>query len=174
MPPNPARAARPRKAAAKRPDARKAAKPGKAGAKAPARRPARPAPARKKGKPAANPLAKPAQPAKAARRQAARPAKREAARPPMPPPAHDGMSLPLHRPHQGLPPLHARVPLRRVKEAEHAHRDPRFAQAKPDLKWMRAHNDPRKSFKMAKDRMVPRMKPMVNWYRKAPKAKGGR
>jgi hypothetical protein len=79
----------------------------------------------------------------------------------------DGPAMP------GAGAAHARETLRHNKEAEHAHRDPRGEQAKMDGKFARAKHDPRKEYGQAKDRQVPRMSGMVNWFRRAPKPKGG-
>ncbi|MCA1819029.1 MAG: hypothetical protein ABR562_02955 [Thermoplasmatota archaeon] len=59
--------------------------------------------------------------------------------------------------------------VRHGEEADHMHRDPRWTQPKMDAKWSRAKHDPRKEYGLAKDRQVPRMNAMTNWFRKAPK-----
>jgi hypothetical protein len=59
---------------------------------------------------------------------------------------------------------------RHLAEAEHAHRDPRIEQAGIHGAAP-GHHDPRKDGGLAKDRIVARMKPQVNWFRRAPKHK---
>ncbi len=58
--------------------------------------------------------------------------------------------------------------IRAWKKAQHEHQDPRFAAGHPDARWQHPHLNVRNSnFGAARVRMVGRMNPIVNWYRRA-------
>ncbi|MEA3191523.1 MAG: hypothetical protein QOD77_2105 [Thermoplasmata archaeon] len=58
--------------------------------------------------------------------------------------------------------------IRKAEAAEHEHQDPRGGSARFD-KHSKEHKDPRKIQDNIKSRGIPRMNPIVNWFRRAPK-----
>lgn len=61
--------------------------------------------------------------------------------------------------------------LRHLSAAEHAHQDPRWEQAKPDDKYAKPHVDPRLDQGAIKNRRIPRLDSVSNWFRQAAKPK---
>ncbi len=61
--------------------------------------------------------------------------------------------------------------IRHKAEADHAHEDPRWTAEKPDDKFLHSHTNPRLDQGAIKTRGIPRMNPMINWFRRAPKKK---
>lgn len=58
--------------------------------------------------------------------------------------------------------------IRKAEAAEQEHQDPRGGSARFD-KHAKEHKDPRKIQDNIKSRGIPRMNPIVNWFRRAPK-----
>ncbi len=125
------------------------AKPKTSTKKAMMARPTKPAKARAKAK-AAKPVVSAKPPVKVGKRSAHRPD-------PLTLPGHHATKMEHHQ-HE-------------MEEAEHAHQDPRWPQGRPDAAGMPAHANPRLDQGAIKTRGVPRMNPMINWFRKAPKSK---
>jgi hypothetical protein len=66
---------------------------------------------------------------------------------------------------------HRAEAMRKIEAAEHEHQDPRGTAARFD-RHSREHKDPRKVQDSIKSRGIPRLNPIVNWFRRAPKRPG--
>lgn len=121
--------------------------------------------------------AKPKSPKKVAKAPAkATPTPKKSAKKAAKPVAKPGGARKPHRPDPATLPGHHATKMEHVRheaEADHAHQDPRWPAEKPDAKLLQNHAIPaRLDHGAMKTRGIPRMNPMINWFRKAPKKKG--